>query len=101
MAANGGGGAEAGTSLGGVNGSDGRADTVPAAGGSGGSAGAGNGGAGGASITLPLNGLPAGTNNEGGGGGGGAVGRIRINASGSCSIGGLISPPQTSNGACP
>lgn len=101
VVANGGGGSEAGS---GANpGTDGRLDAQPAAGGSGGAAGSGNGGAGGAGTLLPLSGLPGGNADQGGGGGGGAVGRIRINASTSCSYlaGSLLSPPATSNGACP
>ncbi len=101
--ANGGGGGEGG-SLGSASaGSDGRQDAQPAAGGGMGTPGGGNGGSGGAAGAAPLTGLAASTSDRGGGGGGGAVGFIRINASTSCSraVGSVISPPATSNGACP
>lgn len=101
VVANGGGGGAGGANAGSADGENGRPDAQPAAGGRGGNVGAANGGAGGAGLALPQAGLPGATGDQGGGGGGGAVGRIRINASGACSIAGLISPPQTSNGACP
>ena len=111
LTANGGGGGEAGSSS---NpqledpGEPGSFDSLtPAAGGSVGAS-SGDGGNGGVQGIAPTQGLTSPDqvgNGGGGGGGGGSVGRVRINASTSCSISGgsLQSPSPTGNGAagCP
>jgi hypothetical protein len=107
IAANGGAGGEGGTNGGGngANGADGSANGSLQALGGNASASAGNGGNGGALAGAPTAAQAGQSGNGGGGGGGGAAGRIRLNAHTSCSItvGSVVSPAATSNGAtgCP
>lgn len=105
VTANGGSGGEGDGNNGDVNyaGDDGVAGSastaVPASGANGSATTYGGpGGNGGAGVIAPTVGLD-GINSGSGGGGGGSVGRIRINSASSCSLGGIISPPATSNRA--
>lgn len=107
ITANGGSGGEgSGGSSGnsGLDGNESSSNTTPNGGDNSGNGGNGGVGAGGTTAAGP--GLSGGDNNDGSGGGGGGVGRIRINASTSCTIatsGRVVSPPATSNAAtgCP
>jgi hypothetical protein len=107
LTANGGSGGEGSGGSAGANGNDGietGSGATPIGGDN--STNGGNGGVGGGGTAAPGSGLQAAGNNDGAGGGGGAVGRIRFNASTSCTIatsGLVVSPAATSNGAsgCP
>jgi len=112
LTANGGGGGEGGAnanlcSTPKASGQDGAVSMDPAEGGQGATATGGDGGNGAALMTDASAGGEGGDGTSGGGGGGGgggAVGRIRIVASTTCSVGGaVISPAPTSTGAsgCP
>jgi hypothetical protein len=110
LAANAGGGGEG--SAGGLDPGTGQAGTLGlrsimrAPGGNGGNSCGGNGGWGAAQAgASTAGGAPPGGlcfRYGGGGGGGGSVGRIRLNASASCTLSGTISPRQTGVGTgCP
>lgn len=105
VTANGGGGGEGSKNANGNAGADG--ETLTASGGIGGFGGTtgGDGGRGGGQSAGAAAGSNGPDGSSAGGGGGGGAGRVRLNASTSCSIGGLtlISPAGTSNGSsgCP
>lgn len=99
LTSNGGSGGEGaeGNTGGGIGANGSTDNATPAPGGSGNNG--GNGGSGGAGASTPM----AGTDdNRGGGGGGGAVGRIRLNGFGACTIdaAALVSPAASRVG-CP
>lgn len=105
LTANGGGGGEGTTlSSAGAAGADGLlTGNTPAAGGQGMGSQSGNGGNGGSSLAPAGDGTDSMSSQAGSGAGGGGVGRIRLNAAGSCGLLGGVSPPATSNGmpGCP
>jgi hypothetical protein len=98
LTANGGGGGEGDQNDVGDFGDNGALATATvAAGGSGN--GGGNGGNGGAGGTAPTTGTD---DNNGGGGGGGAVGRIRLNGFGACTVDpAAVLSPAASRAGCP
>ena len=99
LTSNGGSGGEGadGNTNGGTGANGSTTTNAPAPGGSGNNG--GNGGNGGAAGTPPTNG---GDDNRGGGGGGGAVGRIRLNGFGACTIdGAAVVSPAASRSGCP
>ncbi len=103
LTANGGSGGEGSGGGSGADGLDGNETSSTATANGGNDEGnGGNGGVGAAGTTAAGPGLSGGDQNDGAGGGGGGVGRIRVNASTSCTIAGsgkVISPAYTSNGA--
>lgn len=99
VTSNGGGGGEGadGNTSGGTGTNGATTTSTPASGGSGNNG--GNGGNGGAGSTTPTGGTD---DNRGGGGGGGAVGRIRLNGFGACTVdAAAVVSPAPSRPGCP